>query len=74
MGDYGRTTIDIPDDGKSKEGNGVALKCTTLSVKHDGDCIMAFACTAGRGTGSLVFIYDVTADESIRMNSLVYWL
>ncbi|KAG1932950.1 tumor necrosis factor receptor superfamily [Pimephales promelas] len=33
---------------------------------------MAWACTAANGTGSLVFIDDVTADKSSRMNSEVF--
>ena len=33
---------------------------------------MAFACMAANGTGSLVFIDDVTADRSSKMNSEVY--
>ena len=34
---------------------------------------MAWACMAANGTGSLVFIDDVTADKSSRMNSEVFW-
>ena len=33
---------------------------------------MAWACMAANGTGSLVFIDDVTADKSSRMNSEVF--
>lgn len=33
---------------------------------------MAWVCMAARGTGSLVFIVDVTQDRSSRMNSEVY--
>ncbi len=33
---------------------------------------MAWACMAASGTGSLVFIDDVTADKSSRMNSEVF--
>ena len=34
---------------------------------------MAWARMAASGTGSLVFIDDVTADKSSRMNSEVFW-
>ncbi len=33
---------------------------------------MAWACMAANGTGSLVFIDDVTADRYSRMNSEVF--
>ena len=33
---------------------------------------MAWACMASKGTGSLVFIDDITTDKSSRMNSEVY--
>ena len=41
------------------------------SVKHGGGSVMAWACMAANGTGSLVFIDDVTIDKNIRMNSEV---
>ena len=41
-------------------------------MKHGGDIVMAWACMAANGTGSLVFIDDVTADKSSRMNSEVF--
>ena len=47
-------------------------KHTTTSVKLAGASVMAWACMAANGTGSLVFIDDVTADRSSRMNSEVY--
>ncbi len=36
-------------------------------MKHGGGSVMAWACMAASGTGSLVFD-DVTADKSSRMN------
>uniref|UniRef100_A0A8C5LQH4 Tc1-like transposase DDE domain-containing protein n=1 Tax=Leptobrachium leishanense TaxID=445787 RepID=A0A8C5LQH4_9ANUR len=47
-------------------------KHTTSSVKHGGGSVMVWACMAANGTGSLVFIDDVTADKSSRMNSEVF--
>ncbi len=41
-------------------------------MKHGGGSVMAWACMAASGTGSLVFIDDVTADKSSRMNSEVF--
>ena len=53
-------------DGKSieKERNGSWSKATTSSVKHGGGSVMAWACLAANGTGSLLFINDVTAGSS----------
>uniref|UniRef100_A0A667YPJ5 Transposase n=1 Tax=Myripristis murdjan TaxID=586833 RepID=A0A667YPJ5_9TELE len=47
-------------------------KQSTSSVQHGGGSIMAWACMTASGTGSLVYIDDVTADGSSRMNSDVY--
>ena len=47
-------------------------KHTTSSVKHGGGSVIAWACMAANRTGSLVFICDVTADKSSRMNSEVF--
>ena len=41
-------------------------------MKHGGDSVMVWACMVANGTGSLVFIDDVTADKSSRMNSDVF--
>uniref|UniRef100_A0A8C5MJ28 Transposase n=1 Tax=Leptobrachium leishanense TaxID=445787 RepID=A0A8C5MJ28_9ANUR len=62
-------------DGKSRvwrrKGTAHDPMHTTSSVKHGGGSVMASACMAANGTGSLVFI-DVTADKSSRMNSEVF--
>lgn len=60
--------------GKCGEKKGTAHdpKYTTSSVKHGGGSVIAWACMATTGTGSLVFIDDVTNDGSSRMNSEVY--
>ena len=42
------------------------------SVMHGGGSVMAGACMAASGVGSLSFIDDVTHDCSSRMNSEVY--
>ena len=64
------------NDGKRRvlrrEGTAHDPKHPTSSVKHGGDSVMAWACMAANGTGSLVFIDDVTADKSSRMNSEVF--
>ncbi len=42
-----------------------------LTIQNTGS-VMARACMAANGTGSLVFIDDVTADSSSGMNSEVF--
>ncbi len=63
-------------DGKRRvwrrKGTAHDPKHTTSSVKHGGGSVMAWACMAASGTGYLVFIDDVTADKSSRMNSEVF--
>uniref|UniRef100_A0A8C5LTA8 Transposase n=1 Tax=Leptobrachium leishanense TaxID=445787 RepID=A0A8C5LTA8_9ANUR len=64
-------------DGKRRvwrrKGTAHDPKHTTSSVKRGGGgSVMAWACMAANGTGSLVFIDDVTADKSSRMNSEVF--
>ncbi len=41
-------------------------------MKHGGGSVVAWACMTASGTGSLVFIDDVTADKSSRINSEVF--
>ena len=64
------------NDGKRRvwrsKGTAHDPKHTTSSVKHGGGSVMASACMAANGTGSLVFIDGVTADKSSRMNSEVF--
>uniref|UniRef100_A0A8C5MV28 Transposase Tc1-like domain-containing protein n=1 Tax=Leptobrachium leishanense TaxID=445787 RepID=A0A8C5MV28_9ANUR len=55
-----------------RKGTAHDPKHTTSSVKHGGGSVMAWACMAANGTGSLVVIDDVTADKSRRMNSEVF--
>ncbi len=63
-------------DGKRKvrrkKGTAHDPKHTTSSVKHGGGSVIAWACMAANGTGPLVFIDDVTADRSSRVNSEVF--
>ena len=58
--------------GWSRKGRSQDLKHTKVSAKHGGGSVMAWACMSASGTGSLVFINNVTADRSSRMNSEVY--
>ena len=64
------------NDGKRRvwrrKGRAHDPKQTTSSDKHGGGSVMAWACVAASGTGSLVLIHDVTADRRSRMNSVMY--
>ena len=55
-----------------KEGIAFDLKDTICSAKHGGGSVMAWDCMVASGTGSLIFIDDVTNDGSSRMNSEIY--
>ena len=58
--------------GRKKCGEGkeqLVSESTTSCVKHGGGSVMEWACMAAKGTGSLVFMDDVTPDRSICMNS-----
>lgn len=48
------------------------LKHTTSSLKHGGGYVKVWAYMVAKGTGSVVFICDVAADRSSRMNSGVF--
>lgn len=49
------------------------IQSTPHSVKHGGGSVLAQACMASNGTGSLVFIDDMTKDRSSLVNSEMYW-
>ena len=69
------TKINLQSDGKAKvwrkKESAHDPKNTRSSVKHGGGSVMAWACMADSGVGSLIFII-VTHDGSSRMNSEVY--
>uniref|UniRef100_A0A3P9JP88 Transposase Tc1-like domain-containing protein n=1 Tax=Oryzias latipes TaxID=8090 RepID=A0A3P9JP88_ORYLA len=64
------------NDGQRKvwrrRGEAPDPKHTTSSVKHGGGSVMVWACMAASGTGTPVFIDDVTQDRSSPMNSEVF--
>lgn len=43
-----------------------------IMIRSTAPHLMAYVCIAADGTGSLVFIDDVTADKSSRMNTEMY--
>ncbi len=51
-----------------KKGTANDPKQTASSVKHGGGGVMAWACMAVSGTGSLIFTDDLIYDDSSRMN------
>ncbi len=51
-----------------KKGTAKDPKHTTLSVKHGGGGVMAWACMAVSGTSPLNFTDDLMYDDSSRMN------
>ena len=55
-----------------KKGSAHDPKHTSSSVKHGGGNVVACFCMTSSGTGSLIFIDDVTHDGSSKMNSEVY--
>ena len=55
-----------------RKGAAYDPKQTTSRFRHGGGRVMTLACMAANGTGTLLFIDDVTAERSIRMNSEVY--
>lgn len=65
-------------EGKRKvwrrKGRAQDPKSPTSAVKHGGGSVVAWPGMAASGTGSLVFIEDVTADRTNRKNSALYFL
>ena len=59
-------------DGKAelwrKKGSAHDPKHTSSSVKHGGGSVMAWACMAASGVGSLILTDDITHDVCSRMN------
>ncbi len=51
-----------------KKGTAKYPKHTASSVKYGGGVVMAWACMAVSGTGSLNFTHDLMYDDSSRMN------
>lgn len=60
--------------GREWRRKGMALNPnhSTSSVRCGGGSVLPWALMAAYGTGSLVFIDDLTADRSSRMKSEVY--
>ncbi len=59
--------------GREEYGEGKELLMILSIPPHQWSMVVvAWACMAASGTGSLVFIDDVTADKSSRMNSEVF--
>ena len=56
----------------SKKGSAHDPKQTRSSLKHNVGTAMAWACMATSGTGSLIFIDNVTHDGSSRINLEVF--
>ncbi len=62
-------------DGKAKvwrNKNLLMIPNIQAHLKHSGGNVMAWAFIASSGTGSLIFINDVTHDGSSKINSEVY--
>lgn len=58
--------------GEKKGSDDDPKHTSPSSVKHGGGSGMARACMAASGTGSLIFIDELTLDGSNRTNSEVY--
>ncbi len=62
-------------DGKAKvwrKKDLLMIPNIQVHLKHSGGNVMAWAFIASSGTGSLIFINDVTHDGSSKINSEVY--